>query len=333
MRKTVLLLVSLVFVLFSIIFNVLILLGTTFDVELTETEALYEKMAGDPYSITFNDLNKVDDHFVLMIGYYDSYTVYVNKFNPYIEYFVENNVLNYDLIKDIVNNEKIVWIDFQPINVLYLESDIPSILNIDLLLSENKVSSTSIKDYFYVSLADLLLSSSLAFMLIIFFYQAIKDDTINLKKNKVKVILYGILGCTIIMLVDYILTLIINYFDLASISANQISIERALFSKGMIFMALSSVIVAPIFEELLFRKAAFKIIKNDKIALIVSSVIFGSLHLFFETNLVIALLQSISYIGSGFILGAIYLRTKKNIYAPIIAHFLNNLILLVLILI
>jgi hypothetical protein len=82
---------------------------------------------------------------------------------------------------------------------------------------------------------------------------------------------------------------------------------------------LSSVIVSPISEELIFRGVLFnrlKIITPTVFAVLISSLLFGSLHGF-------------GGIFSAFVFGitvAVLYLEYDNIFVPILAHFLNNLI-------
>jgi membrane protease YdiL (CAAX protease family) len=87
-----------------------------------------------------------------------------------------------------------------------------------------------------------------------------------------------------------------------------------------IYFGISSLLFAPVFEELFFRKFLFgKLLEKNKVlvSVIISSLCFSAIH--FETP---------SSLISTFIFGVIacliYLRTK-NIWYTIAMHFLNNL--------
>src|SRR5690554_7517728 len=125
-----------------------------------------------------------------------------------------------------------------------------------------------------------------------------------------------------------------NNFKITNeISANQITINLMLKSPYFILMVLSAVILGPIVEELVFRKSFFGLIKNDKIALIVSSLVFGLIHITTEIlsgNIALVIVGSIPYIAGGFVFGYIYMRHKKNIVIPILAHMLYNLLSILL---
>lgn len=127
-------------------------------------------------------------------------------------------------------------------------------------------------------------------------------------------------------------------------SVNQLAIERILNSNGLIFMLLATVILGPIVEELVFRKAIFGLIPNNKTAIAVSSITFGGIHIVSELSLLLTtggfgflpflnvLVLSIPYIGMGVFLGYWYSRNKRNISLLIGMHMLYNLASVILVL-
>lgn len=118
------------------------------------------------------------------------------------------------------------------------------------------------------------------------------------------------------------------------ISDNQASInEMAQGGLGLFIMIISACIVAPILEELVFRKAIFNLIKNAKLAILLSTIIFGAIHLISEImsgNWISLLINSISYFGMGFVLAYVYHKNKKNIIINIMVHATYNLVGLLL---
>lgn len=110
------------------------------------------------------------------------------------------------------------------------------------------------------------------------------------------------------------------YFN--SGSPNQDKVEHLI--QNYIWVGiLFSVIIAPLTEEFIFRKLLIGKLFKDKeySGLIVSSVLFGSLHLMAGFTLPGLIL----YISLGFILGWLYIRNKR-IETSIIAHMFNNFI-------
>lgn len=85
---------------------------------------------------------------------------------------------------------------------------------------------------------------------------------------------------------------------------------------GFLFNVLSSVILAPVVEELLFRGVLFNRL-NEKMSLIlamlISSLLFGLFHGLGVAQFVFGLCMCV-----------VYLKTR-NIMVPIIIHIMNNL--------
>ncbi|TVP85200.1 MAG: CPBP family intramembrane metalloprotease [Acholeplasmataceae bacterium] len=112
----------------------------------------------------------------------------------------------------------------------------------------------------------------------------------------------------------------------SSVSVNQMTIIRTLHSNGAVFMIVSAVILGPIVEEMIFRKAIFGLITNERIALTVSTLSFGFIHLIAEASFMQALVNGISYFVMGLVFGFIYIRNGKNIWPVIIIHIITNLV-------
>lgn len=121
---------------------------------------------------------------------------------------------------------------------------------------------------------------------------------------------------------------------------NQILIERMMQSNSMILMVISAVLLAPVLEELLFRKCLFGLFKTDKMALIVSTLVFALLHLDSEiiglfsgtSTLSDIFISGLSYFVMGGVFGYIYIKNKKNVIVPIGVHLAYNALSILLIL-
>ena len=104
----------------------------------------------------------------------------------------------------------------------------------------------------------------------------------------------------------------------------QTSINQTLFTtlldQSPILMGVSTAILGPTIEELIFRYSIFRCIKNKKVALIVSSLCFGLLHISLNPA---DLFFIPVYCGMGYLMGKIYLETDDLRYSTII-HILNN---------
>lgn len=91
----------------------------------------------------------------------------------------------------------------------------------------------------------------------------------------------------------------------------------AIMDSASIALFINMTILAPIFEELVFRKLLYKKLQQygNKVYILFSAFIFGLVHLNFFQSLYAFLI--------GLILALVYIYTGKIIY-PIILHFLMN---------
>ena len=115
-------------------------------------------------------------------------------------------------------------------------------------------------------------------------------------------------------------------------AVNQAIIEASLQSDGSILMILSAVFLGPVVEELIFRKAFFGIIKKEKLAMIISSITFGLIHVISEPTLLDLLINIIPYVVMGFVFGFLYVKHQKNLVIVTLVHIITNLISIITIL-
>lgn len=142
----------------------------------------------------------------------------------------------------------------------------------------------------------------------------------------------------------YILLLIIGYVFLklfitilgAKSGNNQVLNSSELiynaFFKYPAYVTFAVGIYTPFVEEMIFRKTLYQLISHKYYFLIISSIIFGFLHIFGnitgDFDLIQLLLLMIPYTYFGFILSYSYIKTK-NIMVPILVHLLYSLFLIV----
>ena len=93
-----------------------------------------------------------------------------------------------------------------------------------------------------------------------------------------------------------------------------------------IWTLLPIALFGPFAEEMVFRYSFSTFIKKDTIFLIVSSLVFAAMHM---SSIGI---EMIVYVIMGLFLGLVYLKTNKNIAASTIAHVVNNLIEVIMLL-
>lgn len=143
----------------------------------------------------------------------------------------------------------------------------------------------------------------------------------NLKKN----ILYTVGGFITISISLVILSIMLNYAGLN----DQQNINDII--KGLpLYLLAMAVIFAPFSEELLFRALFInklkKYTKSAAIAVLVSALIFASLHLTYNS---VVELAGAFVIGA--ILGAVYVKSE-SIIPPIAIHMVFNLVSITLML-
>jgi len=143
------------------------------------------------------------------------------------------------------------------------------------------------------------------------------------------------------IVVDFILNAIVYYFDLEhSFSEYNVLIEKILSSNSVILLLLSTGILFPILEEVIFRGFIFnELKKNISItkAIVIQAFLFGLLHL----NLIqgsyaflLGLFFAYIYLWTESILGPITLHIGINSYTVLATKFpqlsVDNILLLVL---
>lgn len=176
---------------------------------------------------------------------------------------------------------------------------------------------------------------SLGVIIIPFTFKKLKTDVMDFSSDTPKyanktVISIGIYYAIIIFgnMAYQALLGVLKKTDLQS--ENQVGIDFLLENADMfpkILMVIAIVIIAPIVEEIIYRKCFFSICKNSIVALIVSSLIFGLMHNYDNGYAIGDLfLVSIPYFLGGIALGIAYIKGNRNLLIPIAIHILNNLI-------
>ncbi len=170
--------------------------------------------------------------------------------------------------------------------------------------------------------------SILYLLIILFLYRKelfidLKDFKNNYKKYISKYIIIYLIGVLLMIIGNTIISKITNQ----SLSGNEIEIRERITNYPLI-MIFSTIIYAPIIEEIIFRKSIKNIFKNKYLFIIISGLIFGILHItnFKDLN---EILYSIPYIIMGLDFAYIYYKTN-NIFTTITFHFCHNLILLII---
>lgn len=151
----------------------------------------------------------------------------------------------------------------------------------------------------------------------------LKDYKKNFKYFINKYFKYWFLNLGLMM----ISSTLISMFTNINSSTNQEYIVK-LLNNFPLYTLISTVLIAPVTEELMFRLNFRKIFKTDLLFIIMSGITFGAMHLSVATSL-LELLYIIPYSIPGFIF-AYTLKKSNNIFVPISLHLFHNTIMMVL---
>lgn len=193
----------------------------------------------------------------------------------------------------------------------------------------------------YSALANAIIYLFLFFVLIYLYKDYIKNDYNKFQNQGYLTkytLIYGLFSIIISMLASIGSTYITKNVSISQ-SENQSAINSILdYLSGYIIFAPITVIVAPIVEELIFRKSFFNLIKNKYLALLVTTIIFGTMHVtttytyllnngyVFKEALYYTIGFGLPYYAMGFSFGLTYIKSDKNILVPIAIHIINNFV-------
>lgn len=148
-------------------------------------------------------------------------------------------------------------------------------------------------------------------------FKILKKDPINLIGDNAKYYLYGFMAMAAINMLISVLTSIDS-------SDNQQLIDQ-IFVSYPIYVFVSAVILAPLNEELIYRKLFKNVIKNKTLYLVMSGLFFGLVHVIYSFDSWKDLLFIFSYGALGYTLAYIYDKSK-TIFVPIFYHSFHNLV-------
>lgn len=167
----------------------------------------------------------------------------------------------------------------------------------------------------------------LVLILIILYFKELKKEFKTFKKNwKLSMdtsFKYWFIGLMIMCVSNVLIGIITNL----NTSSNEQAVQT-LVSSTPYLMLFTAGILAPIAEELTFRKGVSKLFKNKWVYATASGLIFGLLHVIGSGN-ILEYLYVIPYGSLGFFFALTYYDTK-SIYPSIIMHAIHNSALILL---
>lgn len=178
-----------------------------------------------------------------------------------------------------------------------------------------------------LAIANTFVDVILVLVLIILYFKELKTEfkifKKNIKLNMDTAFKYWFVGLMIMCISNIIIGLIANL----NTSSNEEAVQT-LVSSTPYLMLFTAGILAPIAEELTFRKGVSKLFKNKWVYSFSSGLIFGLLHVIGSSN-ILEYLYIIPYGSLGFFFALTYYDTK-SIYPSIIMHAIHNSALILL---
>ena len=151
-----------------------------------------------------------------------------------------------------------------------------------------------------------------------------RRDIKYFKKSTKDYIKYGISTLFVFGFVELVIQNIIIIFT-GGVSLNEADVKTL----PIIYQLIFGVLIDSFIEECMFRGLIRKLISNKYAYLIVSSVIFGAMHVIYEINNPKNLLFIFVYSIAGFALAYNYEKTD-NLVSPIVMHSISNLFSIIL---
>ena len=167
----------------------------------------------------------------------------------------------------------------------------------------------------------------LQFGIIIFLLKdQLKKDLADLKKHHNEYFKKYFIYWFILLGIMMISNLLIIWLTPNEMANNEQSIHEML-KMAPLYTFITAVFIAPLKEEFVFRRGIRNLISNDILFILVSGLMFGSLHVVTSLTSWWQLLYIIPYSAPGFIFA--YLLTKTdNVFVPGFIHFIHNGVLM-----
>lgn len=168
----------------------------------------------------------------------------------------------------------------------------------------------------------------LLLILIIIYRKELKEEWKKFKNNfLVNIdcsIKYWLVGLFFMMVSNIIIAFILGVGQ----AENEKAVQEMISSLPWLMLIVAG-IIAPIIEEIIFRKCFKNAFNNKWLFIITSGIVFGALHVVTSFNSPIELLYIIPYSSLGISFAYMYSKTD-TIYTSVTAHMLHNTILTLL---
>lgn len=161
--------------------------------------------------------------------------------------------------------------------------------------------------------------------LVLMYYKDLKEDFKVFLENKKEMLEEGFKIWVIGLVLMAGSNVVINLFSPNKIAGNEEAI-RSLITAAPYIMLFNTSILAPLIEEITFRKAFRDIIDTKWLFVIISGVVFGGLHVITSIRNAYDFLYLLPYCSLGIALSYMYAKTK-NIFVSISMHALHNFLI------
>lgn len=166
-------------------------------------------------------------------------------------------------------------------------------------------------------------SNVIILLILLYIYRkSLKEDWKNFIKNKSELFDVGFKYWFIGLMAMVGFNILINIFSPNEIANNEESIRNMLTSIPLL-MFINTTTLAPFIEELIFRKSFREVIKNNILFILMSGIVFGSLHVVFDIKNAYDYLYLLPYCSLGIAFSYMYYKSK-NIMVPILMHIIHN---------
>lgn len=120
------------------------------------------------------------------------------------------------------------------------------------------------------------------------------------------------------LMLNFVISAIVNSLPVSSTSEFYTAITSSVIGDNKIMAFISTAIMAPITEEIIFRLGICRILYKDNVkrGIIVSSVLFGLAHM--------NVIQSTYAFVLGLILASAFIKSEYNLAVPILLHVIIN---------
>lgn len=183
-----------------------------------------------------------------------------------------------------------------------------------------------IKNMISENIVYLFIFSGLTILYLIAYRKSLIEDIKDFKKNYKKILSITIKYWLIGLIVMITSSLIITFIGVDNSNNQNTNIE--LFKQAPFIQAFIAITLAPIIEELVFRRS-FKNFTNNKILFaLTTGLIFGGIHVISSItsfNDLKMLIHIIPYSSVGIAFGLAY-KEHNNILGTVITHSLHNII-------